>query len=382
MNAFTLSRRSLLAAGGALVVRFTAPAQAQTAPKSRTPDQLSSWLAVQQNGDVIAFFGKIDVGQGIEVAIGQIVAEELDVAFARVRVVMGDTALTVNQGGASGSTGVELGGVPLRYAAAEARRVLLEMAAAKFAVPVSELAVDNGVITTADKRQISYGALIGGQDFDVPMQWNGKLGNPLTARGVAQPKPPAQYKIVGRSFPRDDVAAKVFARRRYVVDMKVPGMLHGRMIRPPVAGAAVVSYDVASVSGIPGVKVVAKGGFLGVVAPKEWNAIRAAEALKVVWSDVPQPFPEQAKLHDVIRAAKVLGEKAEFDQGGADAALAKATDVITAEYEWPFQSHASMAPACALVDVQPDKVTVWTGTQMACTLSGLRPRMRATPICA
>lgn len=364
MNAISLSRRALFATGGALVVTLVAPRTGRAqASNARTPDQLSSWIAVQQNGDVIAYFGKVDVGQGVEVAIGQIVAEELDVAFARVRVVMGDTALTVNQGGASGSTGIELGGTPLRHAAAEARRVLLDMAAATLAVPAATLTVDNGVITTADQRRVTYGELIGGKTFDVAMQWNGQLGNPLTARGVAQPKSPSQYKIVGKSIARDDVTRKVFAQRHYVGDIRVPGMQHGRMIRPPVAGAMVISYDKTSVASINDVKIVAKGGFLGVVAPKEWDAIKASETLKVVWSSVPAPFPDQARLHDHIRTAKVLGEKAEFDQGGVDTVLAKATDVITAEYEWPFQSHASMAPACALVDVRPDGVTIWTATQ-------------------
>ena len=360
-----LPRRALLAAGGALLVRLvaSAPAQAASTPPGRTPDQLSSWIAVQQNGDVVAYFGKVDVGQGVEVAVGQIVAEELDVPFARVTVVMGDTRLTMNQGGASGSTGLELGAVPLRFAAAEARRVLLEMAAARFAVPASSLSVTDGVVTAADHRSASYGELIGGRDFDVPMQWNGQVGNPLFARGVAQPKRPQEYRIVGTSIPRDDVTRKVFAERVYVGDIKVPGMLHGRMIRPPVAGAKVVSYDMGSLSDLAGVRVVAKGGFLGVVAPKEWDAVRAASALKVVWSDEAPPFPAFASLHDHIRSAPALGGKAEFDQGDARAALAKAEQVITADYEWPFQSHAGMAPACAVADVRADGVTVWTATQ-------------------
>jgi CO/xanthine dehydrogenase Mo-binding subunit len=364
MNQIMLSRRGILAAGGALVVRFAAPrcATAQTMAKGRMPDRLSSWLAVQQNGEVVAYFGKIDVGQGIEVAIGQIVAEELDVSFDRVRVVMGDTALTVNQGGASGSTGIELGGVPMRFAAAEARRVLLDMAAARLGMPAASLTVADGVVAGGDRR-VGYGELIGGRDFDVAMQWNGVLGNGLTARGVAQPKAPSQYRLVGTSVPRADVARKVFGRRVYVGDIRLPGMLHGRMIRPPVAGSTVVAVDEASVAHLKGVRVVRNGAFLAVVAPREWDAIRASEALKVTWSEVPPPFPPQDRLHAHIRTAQVLGSKAEFDQGGVDDVLARAGAVITAEYEWPFQSHASMAPACAVADVRADGITVWTGTQ-------------------
>ncbi len=371
MNAINLSRRSLFAiTGGALFVGFGLPSEARAqiagAAKAAFPapkaDTLSSWIAVQQNGDVLAFFGKVDVGQGVEVAVGQIVAEELDVAFSRVTVVCGDTLRTVNQGGASGSTGIEEGAVTVRYAAAEARRVLREMAAAKFAVPVDSLSTKNGVIS-AGTQQVSYGDLIGGQKLDVPMQWNGKLGNPLLSRGVAEPKKPSEYTIVGQTVPRDDVRLKVLAQRKYVGDMRLPGMMHGRMIRPPVAGATVVSVDEKSIAHIKGIKLVKLGGFLGVVAPKEWDAIRASRELNVTWSDAPPPFPAYAKLHDHIRSAKALGGKEEFAKGDAPGTIAKAAKVISADYEWPFQSHASMAPACALVDVRPDQVTIYTATQ-------------------
>eukprot|EP01037_Dinobryon_pediforme_P014976 gene14977-15115_t len=366
----SLSRRGLLGAGGALVVSFAAPrcATAQgianfaAKVSPRTPDRLSSWIAVQQNGDVIAFWGKVDMGQGTDIGIAQIVAEELDVPFARVKIVQGDTRLTVNQGGASGSTGIELGAVPLRFAAAEARRVLFDLAAAKFGVPVASLAVSDGVISTGDRRA-TYGELIGGQDFDVALQWNSVLGNGLTARGVAEPKKPADYKLVGKSVAREDITKKMFAKAVYVGDIRLPGMLHGRMIRPPVAGATVVSVDESSVANLKGVRVVRNGGFLGVVAPKEWDAIKASQTLKVTWSDAKPPFPSFEKLHDHIRAATPLGGKAEFDKGDALAALAKASSVVTAEYEWPFQSHSCMAPACAVADVRADGVTIYSGTQ-------------------
>jgi nicotinate dehydrogenase subunit B len=366
-----LSRRHLLAAGGALVVRFVAPAPvhaqvgaAGAAVKAPAPDQLSSWLAVQQNGDVVAYFGKVDVGQGVEVAIAQIVAEELDVPFDRVQVVMGDTARTVNQGGASGSTGIERGAIPLRFAAAEARRVLLDMAASRFGVPAASLAVREGVVVDGN-RGVSYGELIGGRDFDVALKWNGELGNGLTARGVAAPKAPSEYRLVGTSVPRADVTKKVFGTRVFVGDIRVPRMLHGRMVRPPVAGATVLAADEASVAHLAGVRVVRNGGFLGVVAPKEWDAIRAAGTLAVTWSDATPPFPPHDQLHAVIRAAPDAGGKVEFDHGDVDATLAAAGpgNVITAEYEWPFQSHASMAPACAVADVRADGITVWTATQ-------------------
>jgi len=373
MNAISLSRRSLLAAGGALVVGFAAPGAAvaqvvagAAKPKRLAPDQLSSWVAIQQNGDVVGYFGKVDLGQGTDSGVALIIAEELDVPFKRVSIVMGDTDLTVNQGGASGSTGLEEGAVTLRYAAAEARRVLLDMAAEKLGVPVAQLSVQDGVVSGGGKS-VSYGELIGGRQFEVAMKWNGKIGNPLLVQGQAQPKKVSEYKQVGKPAPRFDVAGKVLATSKYVGDVRLPGMLHGRMIRPPVAGATVVSFDAASVAHLKGVRVMAKGGFLGVVAPKEWDAVRASRELKVVWSDVKPPFPAFDTLHDHIRAAKVLGKKEETKNGDVDAALAAGAPaggkLITADYEWPFQSHASMAPACALVDVTAEKVTVYTGTQ-------------------
>jgi CO/xanthine dehydrogenase Mo-binding subunit len=220
------------------------------------------------------------------------------VPFARVSVVMGDTALTVNQGGASGSTGVQKGSIALRNAAAEARRVLIELAAARLGVPTDRLEVTDGVVAVSGDptRKLSYGELIGGRYFDLPMKWNGKLGNDLVAEGQAKPKPPSAHRVVGQSPPRFDVPAKVFGQLDYVTDIKVPGMLHGRMIRPPVAGAVPVALDEASIRDIPGVRVVHDQGFLGVVGEREWDAVQAAERLKVTWSEVKPPFPENSAL--------------------------------------------------------------------------------------
>ncbi len=363
-----ISRRSLLRSGGALVVSFAAPlpvlAQGKVAALP-APDQLDSWLAVHRDGSVVAYFGKPDVGQGVDVAIRQIVAEELDVAVERVSLVMSDTAVTVNQGGASGSTGIERGGITMRYAGAEARRVLVEMAAQRLGVSVEALRVDDGMISVATDptRKISYGELIGDRHFDVPMQWNGEYGNTLVSRGRAEPKKPADYRVVGTSVQRTDIPEKVFAKHQFVTDVRVPGMLHGRMLRPAVAGSVPAAVDNASIAGIPGARVVWKQGFIGVVAPREWDAIRAAAALKVTWSQVTPPFPGSDKLYDHIRAAKVVKREEPVKQGDADAAIAGAAKLVEAEYEWPFQSHASMGPACVVVDARADGATVWTGTQ-------------------
>src|ERR1700736_1151080 len=213
------SRRTMLQAGGALVVSVGMPvglttvleirnAVAQGAKPPLTPDQLSSYIAVNADGTVSAFFGKMDMGQGLFVAIGQMVAEELDVPFKAVTVIMGDTATSVNQGGASGSTGIQMGGKQMRMAAAEARRVLVDMAAAKLALSADALTVTDGVVHAKDdaSKKASYAELIGGRYFNVQLDWNKEYGNPLYAPGKAKPKDPKDHKIVGQRIKREDVA--------------------------------------------------------------------------------------------------------------------------------------------------------------------------------
>jgi nicotinate dehydrogenase subunit B len=371
MTQFSIDRRSLFKGAGALIVSIGIPGAVATAEIGSTvkpplsPDRLDSWLAVKADGDVVAYFGKMDMGQGVDVAIAQIVADELDVPFERVNVVMGDTAWTVNQGGASGSTGIQKGGIPLRNAAAEARRMLVELASQRLGVPAERLEVTDGVvIVTGDPaRKLSYGELIGGRYFDLPMTWNGKIGNDLLAEGQAKPKPPSAYKIVGQSPPRFDVPAKVFGKLDYVTDIKVPGMLHGRMIRPLVAGALPVAVDDGSVRDLPGVRVIRDKGFIGIVTEREWDAVQAAERLHVTWSEAVPPFPEMAALYDHIRQASVVKREVQVATGEIDPAFANAARIVEAEYEWPFQSHASMGPACAVVDAQADGATLWTGSQ-------------------
>jgi nicotinate dehydrogenase subunit B len=375
----SLSRRNLLKAGGALVVSFGAPlpfdsvqaaddATAVATKPPLTPDQLSSYLAVNADGTVSAYFGKMDMGQGLSVAIRQMVAEELDVPFKTVKIFIGDTATSVNQGGASGSTGVQEGGRQMRMAAAEARRVLVEMAANKLGLAADQLTVTDGVVrgATDTTKKLSYAELIGGQFFNVHLDWNGKYGNPLYAPGKAQPKDPKDHTIVGQPVPRDDIAPKVFAQTDFVTDVKVPGMMHGRVIRPEIAGAIPVSVDESSIKDIPSAKVVWDKGFLGIVADKEWDAIKAANALKVTWSNAAPPFLDQAALYEHIRSAAPRKHELQGKQAGnVDDAFKTAARVIEAEYQWPFQSHACMGPACALVEIKDGRATCWSGTQKA-----------------
>ena len=380
-----VARRDVLKGGGALVVSFSIPAsliaaatgEAQAAAalaRRLSPSILDSYLAIAADESVTVYFGKMDMGQGLDVAIGQIVAEELDVPFERVTVIMGDTALCLDQGGGSASAGIQHAGKPMRNAAAEARRVLIDMAAERLKVPASALSVSDGVIgVTADgSKKISYGKLIGGRHFNVTMKWNRRYGNWLNAKGKAKPKPVSQYKLVGTSVPRNDVPGKVFGKMDFVTDVKVAGMVHGRVIRPPKAGVNPVSVDDSKLRGIRGARVVRQKNFIGVVADTEWDAIRASEAVKVTWSKGNGPvFPDMDALYDHIRNAPVkraskgsgFRPTVAFDETPVKAALGRAHRVIKAEYEWPFQSHASMGPACAIVDARDNVATVWTGSQ-------------------
>lgn len=377
----TLDRRTVLKGGGALIVGYAlpgaliSPASATTAQaRPLSPGLLDSYLSIAEDNSITAYFGKMDMGQGLDVAIGQIVAEELDVPFDRVTVVMGDTALCLDQGGGSASAGVQHGGKPLRNAAAEARRILVDLAAKKFKVAPGDLAVADGVISVAGSpsRKASYGELIGGRHFNVTLKWNRKYGNRLNATGKAKPKPVDQYKLVGQSVPRNDVPGKVYASTQFITDVKVPGMVHGRVVRPPKAGALPLTVNEKSVHHIRGAQVVRDKDFIGVVAETEWDAIRAAKAVEVTWSEPDAPvFPTMDRLYDHIRKAPVMrrsagsgfGKQVDVDEGPVKRALDGAARVIRAEYEWPFQSHASMGPACCIVDYRDNVATLWTGSQ-------------------
>src|SRR5262249_55773303 len=372
------SRRAALKGAGALVVSIGMPvgldtvlavnsAAAQGRPPL-VPNELDSYIAINADGTVSAFFGKMDMGQGLFTAIGQMVAEELGVPFRSVKVIMGDTATSVNQGGASGSTGVQMGGKQMRAAAAEARRVLVEMAAQKFGVPAERITVIDGICRVGGgkddaARSVSYAELIGGKYFNTQLEWNKQIGNTLYAPGKAKPKDPKDHKIVGQPIARYDIAPKVYCTEDFCTDVKVPGMVHGRMIRPAVAGAVPVKVDEGSLKDIPGAKVVWDKGLLGVLADKEWDAIQAAQKLKVEWSQADAPFPEHASLYDHIRKAPVRKGEVGKENGKVGAAFKVAAGVIDSESGWPFQSHAGMGTACALVEIKDGLVTCWSGTQ-------------------
>jgi CO/xanthine dehydrogenase Mo-binding subunit len=238
-------------------------------------------------------------------------------------------------------------------------------AAEKLGVTPERITVSDGIASVIGdaSKKVSYPELLSDGKFHSEIGWNKQFGNPLALTSPAKPKSPDQYKVVGTSPLRYDVAGKVFGTKPYTSDIRVEGMLHGRMIRPGVAGAVPVSVDESSIADIPGARVVRKANFIGVVAPKEWDAVRASQKLRVTWSEVPEPFPDQSEIYNHIRNAGITKRDGPDDVGNVDAAFAKAARVVRAEYEWPFQSHASMGPGCAVADVRADGATVWTGTQ-------------------
>ena len=372
-TSLSASRREFLKTSGALVVSVSVPlipgpALAQPAAAAKPPlmpEELDSWVAIRPDGRVSAYYGKVDLGQGLEVAIAQIVAEELDVGFDKVDVIMGDTATSLNQGGASSALGIQAGAKPLRNAAAEARRIMVDMASMQLGVAPERLVVSDGVVASLDDtaKRVSYADLIGGKYFNSKVEWNKQAGNQMDVQGKAKPKAPSEYKVVGKPFPRRDVAWKVFGTDSYVTDVSVPGMLHARVIRTPHAGSVPEKVDQRSIGTIRGARVVHEKNFLAVVAEKEWDAVRAAQILKVQWSEPKKPFPSSEKVHDHIRSAPTVKREEPVKKGDVAAAFKNAARVVEAEYEWPFQSHASMGPACAIVDAKADRATLWTGTQ-------------------
>ena len=374
-----INRRNLLVGAGALTVSVLLPgvkAQAfvPTAGVSLRPvldpRRLASYISVNSDGTVTAWLGQPDMGQGTDVGVAQMVAEELDMRVERVKVDFYDTTTCLNQGGASGSFGVSDHGKALANAAAEARFVLVNLASKHLGVPVDALTVNDGVISAKSdpKKQVSYGELIGGRWFDEEVEWNGVKGNFLDLKSIrGKRKAPSEYKVYGTTPPRRDVPVIMLATEDYVVDVKVPGMLHGRTILPPIAGSVPVKIDKDSVKHIPGVQIVHEKGFLGIVAPREWDAVKAARDLKVTWSDVKAPFFDHKDLYQHIRNAPVIkngGLKSNTDPTKMEETFKSAAKVIEATYEYPFQSHACMGPGCAVVDYQPHGVSrVWTGSQ-------------------
>ncbi len=328
MNA--IDRRSLLAAAGLLTVSFAVPravpiAMAEDAGHAASREasdalankvvaatDVDAYLAIDAQGHVTLFSGKVDLGTGVETALTQMVAEELDVPMAWVSVIQGDTLLTPDQAPTYGSNSIQKGGLQIRQACATARKALTDAASKRIGVPTNDLSIKDGVISAKTGQSVGYGALIGGKHFDLKLD------------PKAPTKNPDLYTIVGKPVARLDIPDKCTGGFTYMQDYKVPGMLHGRVVRPPAIGATLKSVDAASLKDIPGlVKIVRVANFLGVVCKGEWAAIKAARQLKAEWTTW-DGLPEQAKLWDHVRHTKVFHDDVTQAKGDADAALAGA----------------------------------------------------------
>ncbi|MFO7287060.1 MAG: molybdopterin-dependent oxidoreductase [Gammaproteobacteria bacterium] len=362
----SIGRRAFLKAGGALVVGFAigvpSAGRAQSTARGATagppnPELIDTWLAIHADNTATLYIGYVELGQGTTTALPQIAAEELDLALEQISTAQHDTNVTPNQGGTYSSASIARGGPQVRRAAAEARRVLLELASERLGVPVERLRVENGVVTAeGTNRSVTYGELVGGRLFEVPFT------------GEARPKSPDQYKLVGKPAPRKDLPAKVAGTYTYIQHLRLPGMLHGRVVRPRGqraygAGARVVGVDESSIAHIEGARVLRKGDFLGVVAPNEWAAVRAARELKVSWDDRPS-LPPFDRLYETMRADET-DDTVVLERGSVAEAFASAAHRVTFSSRCPYQAHATFAPNCALADVKADSALVIAPTQDA-----------------
>ena len=354
-------RRDFLKGAGALIVGFstgairTAHAQfGGPSPGSPPINQLDSWIAIAADGRVTAYSGKEELGQGISTAQAQLVAEELSVPFNRVNLIYCDTALTPDQAYTAGSQShpANFNRNNLAQAGATAREALFRLASERLSVPVDQLTASDGVIRLKSdpSKALGYGQLVAGRRFNLQVDPNAKR------------KPTSEWTVLGKPVPRPDIPALVTGEFEFVHNVRVPGMLHGRVVRPPAVGATVMSVDEGSVKNLAGVvKVVVKKNFVGVVAEKPWQAIQAASQLKVTWS-AGAGLPSHATFYAHMRTQPARDALA-VDSKDVEQRLAAAATVLKATYLHPYQMHGSMGSSCAVADVEGEKATVWSPTQ-------------------
>ncbi|HYN64511.1 MAG TPA: molybdopterin cofactor-binding domain-containing protein, partial [Candidatus Limnocylindrales bacterium] len=361
-----LSRRDFVKRSGALVVAFSAArlagdlglapegvaAQGINGPGSV---QLDSWIAIGADGRVTAYTGKCELGHGLYTAQTQLIAEELSVPIQRVTLVQCDTSLTPDQGTTSGAQShpANFNQSNLALAGATARETLVQLAAARLGVPADRLTIANGVVSVRDdaSKRVSYGELIGGRTFSIPLNRSAKR------------KPASEWTVLGQPVPRLDIPAMATGRFEYVHNVRVPEMLHGRVVRPPAIGAVLEAVDERSVSTLPGVvKVVVRKNFVGVVAERPFQALQAAARLKVTWS-AGTGLPAQRDFYQHVRTHAATRDTFSVDSGDVDARLSGAATVVRATYLHPYQMHASIGAACAVADVRSDRATIWSATQ-------------------
>ncbi len=356
-----LSRRGFLKTSGALIVGFSALGRTTAAAYGQGingagNDDLDAWIAIRADGGVTAYTGKCELGHGLYTAQTQLIAEELGVAFDRVTLIQCDTELTPDQGTTSGAQShpANFNRANLALAAATAREALVARAANELGAAADELEIENGVVRVVSEpeRQVGYGALIGGRAFA------------MTLDPAAQRKHPGTWTVLGQPLPRVEIPDIAAGRFEYVHNVRVDGMLHGRVVRPPVVGATVIDVNRSSVQGMPGlVRVVTRNNFVGVVAEKTWQAVQAAERLEVSWSTPDAPLPAQEGYHDGLRNRTATRDTLIVDSRDVDGNLAGAATRIEATYRYPYQMHASIGSACAVAEVRETSATVWSATQ-------------------
>jgi nicotinate dehydrogenase subunit B len=353
------NRREFLKTSGALIVGFGATGLiarfAAQGINGTGSNQLDSWISIATDGSVTAYTGKCELGHGLHTAQTQLIAEELSVPFNRVKLIQCDTALTPDQGTTSGAQShpTNFNQANLALAGATARELLIQRAATRLGVSADQLTTRDGIITsrTDSSKRISYGDLIGGQ----------KLGTALSNN--AKRKPASEWTVLGKPIPRLEIPAMATGQFEYVHNVRVPGMLHGQVVRPPAVGATLMSVDENSIKGMPGVvKVVVKKNFVGVVAEKPWQAIQAANKLKVNWT-AGSGLPNFGKFQDTLRTQKPTRDTFTVNTKDVDEKISGAAKTVKATYLYPYQMHGSFASSCAVADVQGDRATIWSPTQ-------------------
>lgn len=356
MDAATFSRRSLLKAGGGLVLSFWLPRAVlaqetvDALPRSlaSTPS-LDAWFQIGADGMVTLLTGKVELGQGVLTALTQIAADELDIPIGQLTIISGDTGVTPHEIPTVGSLTMTLTGTAIRLAAAEVRQILLSLASARLKVSADQLRVDDGVVVAPDGRRASYAELLGGRAIA------------RQATGQAKPKPRDQHRYIGRPTPRIDLPAKVSGTPIYVQDYRPAGMLHARVLRQPSQGAELLSFDEQAVVAMPGVvKVVRDGSFLAVITKREDQAIASVEALEqsAKWREAPGELTEET-IYDWLRA-QPSREIRILDKSVAGEAAAKELEAV---YRRPFQMHGSIGPSAAVGLLKDGQYLIQTHSQ-------------------
>ena len=326
--------------------------------------RLDDWLTIAPDGMVTVYTGKVELGTGVRTALTQIVADELDVPIEHVHMVMGDTERTPNEGYTAGSKTIRMGGKALRDAAAEARRALIEMAATRFGVPVDALVARAGavVVESDPTHALSYGELIGGKSFD------------RQVTGAAPYKSPRDYRIVGTDTPRLDLPDKFSGGAPFIQNLRLPGMLHARVVRPHPPTATLVALDDSAVSKA---RVVRRGNFVAVVAEDEFDAMRAVGQLRLTWQETAAAVP-MGDPYTWMRAQPTR-DQVVTETGNVQSALDHAATRVRAAYYQPFQAHASIGPACAVAEFRDGTLVVWCSSQGVFQLRGALADMLAMP---